>query len=98
MPISGSIDCTLISKGKLFKGKKINAEGKIPQYVNVILIETPNDKFNDFMIVEALTKDEKARGMRQGKKLGNGKFFGSSKGDQQNTYTPPPETNPYDYL
>jgi hypothetical protein len=89
MPISGSIDCTLITKAKLFKGtKKKNAEGKDPLYVNIILIETPNNQYADFMIVEALSKEEKERGMRQGKKLGTGKFFGNSSANKQTDYSP----------
>lgn len=100
MPGEGKIDVTLITKAKLFQGtKKKNAEDKFPLYLNIIIIATPNNQYADFMIVEALSKEEKAKGMKHGKKLGEGKFFGSSKGASGgNNQAPPPERNLDDYM
>lgn len=69
MTIGGSINVTNIDKDKLFVGKK----GK---YLEIVLLETPNDKYgNNFMIVQGATKEERLAGIK-GRILGNAKFIG----------------------
>jgi hypothetical protein len=98
MPGGAKIDVTLITKEKLFKGSKPNAENKLPLYLDIVIIATPNDQYgNDFMIVEALSKEERAQGMKQGKKLGKGKFFGASKAKKNNQQSSS-ESSSLDYL
>ena len=66
--ISISIDVTKINKDKLFKGEK-------GTYLNAVLIETPNNTYgNDYMIVQSVSKEERAQGVK-GEILGNGKTF-----------------------
>lgn len=66
--INCKIDVKKLDKSKLFVGK----EGT---YANITLIETPNGKYGNWMIVEDQTKEE-----REAKKkstiLGNGKNHG----------------------
>jgi len=57
----------LIDKSRLYEGKK-------GLYLNAVLIPTPNNQYgDDFMIVEASTKEERDAG-HKGKILGNAKF------------------------
>jgi len=52
--IKGSINTSKIDKAKLFEGKK----GK---YLDIVLIETPNNKYgDDYMIVQSTEKDEES--------------------------------------
>jgi hypothetical protein len=65
--ITIKIDVTKITKNRLFEGKNG------AKYLNIVLIETPNDKYgNDFMIVEETSKEEREAGKR-GTILGNAK-------------------------
>ncbi len=75
--ISIKINCSAITKEKLYQGEK----GK---YLNAVLIETPNSQYGDFMIVEDVSREERAAG-KKGVVLGNGKIIGR-KPQQQ----PPP--------
>lgn len=64
--ITGKIDVKKISKERLYKGKN-------GTYLDMVLIDTPNDKYgNDYMIVESITKEERDQGMK-------GKIIGSAK-------------------
>ncbi|HTJ52594.1 MAG TPA: hypothetical protein VL443_24230 [Cyclobacteriaceae bacterium] len=68
--LTGKIDCSKIEKARLFNGK----DGA--KYLDIILIPTPNDKHgNDYMIVQSITKEERAAGQK-GKILGNAKELG----------------------
>lgn len=51
--INAKINVSLIDKAKLFKGKK-------GTYLNVVLIETPNSPFSDYMIKQDQTEQERA--------------------------------------
>ena len=56
--ITGKINCSKIDKTRLFKGEK-------GTYLDVVLIETPNDQHgNDYMIVQGVTKEEREKGIR----------------------------------
>ena len=59
------IDVNKISKDKLFKGEK-------GTYLNCVLIETPNSEYNDYMLIEETSKEEREAG-NKGTILGGGK-------------------------
>ena len=67
--IVGKIDVTKISKARLFPGKNG------AKYLDFVMMENDEpDRFgNDFMIVEGVSKEERAQGVR-GVILGNGKY------------------------
>lgn len=64
------IDVTKIDKSKLFKGEK-------GTWLDLVLIETPNNKYgNDYMVKQGLSKEDRDAG-QDGAILGNGKVWGS---------------------
>lgn len=70
--IRAKLDVTKIDKTLIFVGEK----GK---YIDITLIETPNDKFgNDFMVVQDVGKEKREAGVK-GAILGNAKIFGGSR-------------------
>lgn len=93
--ITAKIDVTLIDKARLFPGKKANKAGKMPQYLDVVLIPSSNSQFGDtHMIVQSVTKEEREAGTK-GAILGNAKEK-ASEGYQsdapQERHTPPPRS------
>lgn len=67
--ITAKIDVTKIDKAKLFKGEK-------GTYLDVVLIETPNNQYgDDYMVVQSVTKEEREAG-KKGAVLGNAKIRG----------------------
>jgi hypothetical protein len=80
--ISISINVSLVNKDRLFKGKK-------GQYLDCVLIETPNSEYGDYMVVESISKAEREAG-NKGTILGNGKII--VKHDPQQFNTPPDVT------
>lgn len=63
---------------KIDKSRIKESNGK--KYIDLILRETPNDKYgNDYMVVESVTKEENQRGVK-GNILGNGKKLGGGSG------------------
>ena len=64
--ITLQIDVTKIDKSRLFKGKK-------GTYLNVILIETPNSQYGDYMVKQQVSKEEREKGIEI--ILGSGKDF-----------------------
>ena len=66
--ITVKIDVTKIDKNLLFKGAK-------GTYLDVVLFETPDDKFgNDYRVVQGVIKEARAAGVK-GAILGNGKVM-----------------------
>ena len=61
------IDVTKIDKARLFIGKK-------GTYLNCIMIDTPESEYNDFVIIQEVSKEEREAGTR-GEILGNGKML-----------------------
>ena len=80
--ISLKIDVTKIDKSRLFVGKK-------GTYLDVVLIETPNSEYGDYMIVEDISYEERQAGQK-GTILGNGKII--VKREPQEHNTPPDAT------
>ncbi len=72
--ITGKIDVTKITKSRLFKGAK-------GTYLDIVLIETPNSQYGDYMIVESVTKEEREAG-KKGPILGNAKILGQKPAQQ----------------
>ncbi len=80
--VSISIDVTLVDKARLKEfGRRDGSKGKS---LELILIETPNGKFGDFMIKQQVTKEEREARIEM-PILGNGKILGGSR-----TPKPPP--------
>ena len=65
--ITAKIDVSKIDKDKLYKGEK-------GVYLNVVLIETPNSEYSDFMVVQETTREEREAGIKGGI-LGNAKIL-----------------------
>lgn len=63
--ITAKINVTKIDRAKLFKGEK-------GTYLDIVLIDTPNGQYGDYMVVQSVTKEEREAGVR-GTILGNGK-------------------------
>jgi hypothetical protein len=76
--ITVRIDVNKIDKSKFFEG----AKGK---YLNLVLWETPNGKFGDYLVKQELTKEERASGKKL-PILGNAKILerrGNGRGGKQ---------------
>lgn len=85
--IKAKIDVTKIDKSRIFVGEK----GK---YIDITLIETPNDRFgNAYMIVQDVTKEERLAGVK-GPILGNAKIFAPRQTNQSQSNQPTTETEP----
>ena len=65
--ITAKIDVSKIDKSKLYKGEK-------GIYLNVVLIDTPNSEYSDYMVVQETTKEEREAGIKGGI-LGNAKIL-----------------------
>ena len=76
--ITCKIDVTKIEKERLFKGEK-------GTYLDIVLIEVPNNQYgDDYMIVQSVTKEESAQGVR-GKILGNARVIKAKQTNQSVT-------------
>jgi hypothetical protein len=85
------INCSAISKPHLFKGAK-------GTYLDVTLIETPNDKFgNDYVAVQDLGKEARERG-EKGPILGNAKLYQPRGKTEAKTPMPSAQTRPAENL
>jgi len=70
--ITGKIDVKKIDKAKLYVGEK-------GTYLDVVLIDTPNGQYGDYMIVQQISKEEREKGLK-GNILGNAKNIGTKQG------------------
>lgn len=78
--ITVNIDVTKIDENRFFKGKK-------GTYMELILIETPNGQYGDFMVKQATTKEE--RGQKVDLPiLGNAKYVGKGQSQQPQRQQP----------
>jgi hypothetical protein len=78
--ISIRINVEKIDKKRLFKGEQ-------GTYLDCVLIETPNSEYADYMVVESISKEERAAGQK-GTVLGNAKNL---KREQPPAESLPPE-------
>ncbi len=72
--ITAKLDVTKVDKSRLFAGKNG------AKYLDIVLIPVQNSKYDDdFMIVQSVSKEERARGVK-GAILGNAKIMGGGNG------------------
>ena len=83
--ITLSIDVTLIEKARLKDFTRKN--GKQAKFLDLVLIETPNSEYGDFIVKQSISKEEKASGV-QLPILGNGKIQGGRTQPAQATHVP----------
>ncbi len=74
--ISISIDVTLIDKARIKVVTRQN--GAVAKFVDLILIDTPEGKYGDYMVKQQVTKEEREARIEM-PILGNGKIIGGSK-------------------
>lgn len=82
---TAKIDVTKIDKAKLFKGAK-------GTYLDIVLIEKPDDFGNDGFIAQSVTKEERESGVK-GEIIGNWKRVGQKKAPAKK---PAPQSSPED--
>lgn len=87
MPIKLKLNLSKIDKKRIFKGKN-------GLYLDVVCIESTNDKYgNDWMVIEEVTKEEREKGVR-GTIIGGGKNFGKAvSGSSQRRDEPPQQSS-----
>lgn len=67
--ITAKLDVTKVEKNRLFAGKNG------AKYLDIVLIPVTNSKYDDdYMVVQAVSKEERARGVK-GPILGNAKIM-----------------------
>lgn len=74
--IKVKLNLTKINKDRIFTSEKGN------KFLDIILIETPNGQYGDWIVNEDVKKEEREAGIK-GNILGNGKNFGSGGGGSQ---------------
>jgi hypothetical protein len=79
--ITVSIDCTLLDKARFKEVTRQN--GKKAIFCDLVLIETPNGKFGDYMVKQSQSKEDR-EARKETPILGNGKIFKSNKPTTQN--------------
>lgn len=84
--ITISIDVTLLDKARFKSVTRQN--GKDAKFCDLVLIETPDGKYGDFMVKQDCTKEERAAKVEM-PILGNGKIRGGAAKHQ-----PPPQRTP----
>ena len=70
--ITISLDVTLIDKSRIKEIKRKN--GKIAKFVDLVLIESPNSDYGDYMVKQQVTKAERESGVQM-PILGNARNF-----------------------
>jgi len=80
-PIQLTIKYDDIDVSKLYQGKK-------GRYLNIVLIPTPGNQYNEFMACQSISKEDRDSGER-GAILGNANFNKRQGGNQQQQSRPP---------
>ncbi len=80
--ITVKVNVAQVDKARLFKGAK-------GTYLDLILIETPNGEYGDFMVKQSVTKEEREAKLQM-PILGNAKWLGQKPASN----TPPPREGP----
>lgn len=86
-----SIDAKLLDKTK-FK-HIVRKNGQKAVFIDLVLIESPNSEYGDYMVKQSLTKEERAAG-KQMPILGNAKIFKSRKQDAKQQQEAPGDDQP----
>jgi hypothetical protein len=84
--ITLKIDVTLLDKKRFFKGKK-------GIYADLILIETPNGEYGDYMVKQSISKEERAANVQM-PILGNAKNWGKKETTKARPAPPPRRAAP----
>lgn len=95
--ITLSLDVLLLQKSKFKEVTK--RDGKKAMYCELVLIETPDGQYGDYMVKQGSTKEERASKVQM-PILGNAKIFKRQGGEQRQERsrpaTAPTEPNPID--
>lgn len=78
---------TLIDKTRLKEVRR--KSGETAKFLELVLIETPNGRFGDFIVKQSCTKEERAA-RKEMPILGNGKNFDSRGGGAPRRDSAPP--------
>lgn len=89
--ITASIDVTLLQKAR-FK-TLTRKSGKTATFVDLVLIETPNGNYGDWMIKQGVTKEEREARVET-PIIGNGKNVGGSAPPAPRSNRPAPKVSP----
>lgn len=89
--ITISIDVTKLDKSRFKPGKA--HDGHTSKYCDLVLIETPNSKFGDFVVKQSVSKEERESG-RQMPMLGNGKNWSKPQTQQRSASASKPPVVP----
>jgi len=81
-PIHLSIKYDDIDTSKLYPGKN-------DRYLNVVIIPTPGNQYNQFMVCQSTTKEERDKGIK-GAILGNANFSDKDRGRSGSQAAPKP--------
>lgn len=93
MTILASIDVTLLDKTKFKRVTRKNGNEAV--FCDIVLFETPNSEYGDFMVKQSQTKEEREANM-QSPILGNGKYAGPSKSPSSHPVSPTDGAAPVD--
>lgn len=91
--ITVKVNVSQIDKARLFKGEK-------GTYLDLILIETPNGQYGDFMVKQQVTKEEREAKLQM-PILGNAKYLGQKPAQTQqppSRQAPAPRQTPTEEL
>jgi len=78
--ITAKINVSKIDKNRLFKGEK-------GIYLDVILIPTPNSEYQDYLIKQSITKEEREAGLEM-PIIGGAKNFTTQLSDEEKSDLP----------
>jgi hypothetical protein len=87
--ITLSIDVTLLDKSRIKEVKRQN--GQTAKFVDLVLIDTPDGKFGDYMVKQSVTKEEREAKVQM-PILGNAKNVGGGS-TQRKGNKPSPQKN-----
>jgi len=87
------IDVTKIDKSRLKEVRRKN--GETAKFLDLVLIDTPNSEYGDYMVTQQVTKEERQNGVKL-PVLGNAKnIVRGGKSDQRPSHKPK-ESDPWD--
>lgn len=83
--ITISIDVTQLDKARFKEVKR--KTGQMAKYCDLVLIDTPNSQYGDFIVKQSVTKEERAA-RKEMPILGNGKNLDKPSGRRPNLQPP----------
>lgn len=91
--ITLSIDVTLLDKARFKRITRTNGQPAV--FCDLVMIETPDGKYGDFMVKQSVTKEERAA-KKEMPILGNGKNFSKAPPKNPTPKTDTPSKPPSD--